>query len=60
MTFTTDMPNPDHGEHDWILKREQNMDQEQMKLILYAADIVNSLNKEKVNAQQQNKEIAGV
>ncbi len=55
-TFTTDMPNPNHGEHDWILKREQNMDQEQMKLILYAADIVNSLNKEKVNAQQQNKD----
>ncbi|WP_378186887.1 hypothetical protein ACE939_00880 [Aquimarina sp. W85] len=53
-TFTSDMPNPNHGEHDWILKRKENMDPKQIKTIIYCADIVNTLNIEKVNAQENN------
>lgn len=53
-TITTDMPNPNHGEHDWFLKREQNMNQDQIKLILWTADVVNTLNIEKLKAKEEN------
>lgn len=40
-TFTTDMPNPNLGEHDWILEMEDKMNNEQIRLILEAAFIIN-------------------
>lgn len=56
-TFTTDMPNPNHREHDWILRMKKNMDQEQIKLILQTAMVLNEIRIEKLNAKQSNEKI---
>ena len=40
-TYTTDMPNTNLGEEDWILSMEKNMDNDQIKNILQAAFIIN-------------------
>lgn len=53
-TFTTDMPNTNLGEHDWILNMEENMDEEQIKLILQVAFI---LNDEKIKLVKKQREI---
>lgn len=45
-TFTTDMPNINHREHDWILRMKKNMDPEQIVLILQTALTVNEIRKE--------------
>lgn len=53
-TFTTDMPNPNLGEHDWILDMEENMDEEQIKLILQVAHI---LNEDKIKLIKENNKL---
>ncbi|MFC0605895.1 hypothetical protein [Winogradskyella pulchriflava] len=53
-TFTTDMPNTNLGEHDWILSMEENMDNEQIKLILQVAFI---LNDEKIKLVKKQREL---
>jgi hypothetical protein len=42
-TYTTDMPNPELGEHDWILTMRRFMDPDQIKLILEAANVINEI-----------------
>lgn len=42
-TFVTDMPNLNHGEHDWILRMEKNMDKKQILQILKTSYIVNEI-----------------
>ncbi|WP_422105583.1 hypothetical protein [Winogradskyella sp.] len=54
-TFTTDMPNTNLGEHDWILSMEENMDNEQIKLILQAAFILNDEKIKLVKTQRKLK-----
>lgn len=49
-TFCTDMPNPNSGEHDWILRLEKNMNKEQITRIIQTALVVNELNVELINA----------
>ena len=53
VTFTTDMPNINHGEHDWVLEMEKNMDKEQIKRIMYAAFILNEIQAELFHAEQE-------
>lgn len=53
-TFTTDMPNINHNEHDWILRMEKNMDKEQIKNIIKAASVENEIKKEIYNAEKDN------
>lgn len=53
-TFTTDMPNPNLNEHDWILSMKENMDEEQIKLILQVAFI---LNDEKIKLVKKQREV---
>lgn len=45
-TFTTDMPNINHREHDWILRMKKNMKPEQIKLILQTFFTLNDIRKE--------------
>ncbi|TXE18625.1 hypothetical protein ES692_06160 [Psychroserpens burtonensis] len=40
-TYTTDMPNTNLGEEDWILEMENNVDDEQIRKILSVAFIIN-------------------
>lgn len=49
-TFCTDMPNPNVGEFDWILRLEKNMNKEQIVKIIQTALIVNEINIELINA----------
>jgi len=51
-TFCTDMPNPQQGEHDWILRLEKNMNRRQIVQIIQTALIVNDLNIDLINARQ--------
>lgn len=51
-TFTTDMPNTNHGEHDWIHRMEKNMDPEQIKMMLQAAFVINDITIELYRAEQ--------
>ena len=53
-TFTTDMPNTNLGEHDWILSMQDNMDNDQIKLILQVAFI---LNDEKIKLVKKEREL---
>ena len=53
-TFTTDMPNTNLNEHDWILSMEENMDEEQIKLILQVAFI---LNDERIKLAKKFREV---
>ncbi|WP_074406631.1 hypothetical protein [Aquimarina megaterium] len=50
-TFTSDMPNPNHGEHDWVMRMEKNMDMDQIKLILQTSLVVNEIKIELMNAE---------
>lgn len=40
-TYTTDMPNTNLGEYDWILNMEENMDLKQIETILKVAFVLN-------------------
>ncbi len=51
-TFTTDMPNINHNEHDWILRMEKNMNKKQIKNILKVASVVNEIKLELYNAEK--------
>lgn len=50
-TFTTDMPNINQGEHDWILKMADNMDKKKILKLLELAITVNEVRIESVNAK---------
>ena len=61
MSFTTDMPNIIEGDHDWILDREKDMDQAQIKNALQTAIVLNDVKRELVNAvMDQSKNIANL
>lgn len=51
-TFCTDMPNPNSGDHDWILRLEKNMNKEQIVKIIQTALVVNEINIELINARK--------
>lgn len=48
--YTTDMPNPNHGEHDFILDLADNMDHKQMIKIFQCAEVINEINIDKAKA----------
>jgi hypothetical protein len=48
--YTTDMPNPNHGEHDFILDLEKNMDHKRMIKIFQAAEVINDIKIDKYKA----------
>ncbi len=50
-TFMTDMPNTNHGEHDWILRMEKNMNVEQITLMLHCAFTINQIKIELYHAE---------
>ena len=50
-TFTTDMPNLNHGEHDWILRMEKNMNVKQITMMLQAAFVINQIKIELYHAE---------
>lgn len=56
-TFTTDMPNVNHGEHDWILRMEKNMDKAQIKKIVQTAWVVNEIRIELMNAKKGSDDV---
>lgn len=56
LTFTTDMPNVNQGEYDWILKMAENMDKEKIKYLLYLAVEVNKIREEMVRRMHFCKE----
>lgn len=56
LTFLTDMPNTNHGEHDWILRMADNMDKDKIRWLLRLAIEVNKVRKEYVNAIHYAKE----
>ena len=51
-TFTTDMPNVNHGEHDWILRMADNMDKKKIRKIAQVAFVVNDVRIELIKAQK--------
>ena len=51
-TMTTDMPNPNHGEHDWFLRHKKSMRKQQIKAILYAADELNKARIDRMKAEE--------
>ncbi len=51
-TFCTDMPNPNSGEHDWLLRLEKNMNKEQIINIIQTALVVNELNIKLIRAKK--------
>ena len=53
-TFTTDMPNPNHREHEWIKDMKKNMDNEQIRLMFETALVVNEIRKELYHAKKEN------
>ncbi|NQY31156.1 MAG: hypothetical protein HRT69_17030 [Flavobacteriaceae bacterium] len=56
-TFTTDMPNPNHGEHDWFLKGEKNMDKKQIKMLVQTAFILNDIEVELLHAKKDGNKL---
>lgn len=50
-TFTTDMPNVNQGEHDWILQMADNMDKDKILKLVELAMTVNEIRIEYVNAK---------
>lgn len=54
-TFTTDMPNINQGEHDWILRMADNMDKEKIRKLVELAMVVNEIRIELVNAMHKSK-----
>ena len=55
-TYTTDMPNTNLGEHDWILDMADNMNDEQIKLMYQTANVVNEIRIELVKIQAKIKQ----
>lgn len=55
-TFTTDMPNTNHGEHDWILRMDKNMDRKQIRLMILCAYEINYINLELYKAIQDKSD----
>ncbi|WP_196890380.1 hypothetical protein [Aureivirga marina] len=55
-TWTTDMPNKNHNEHDWILRLKKNMNKEQIKLIFQVALVLNELRIELYHAEKAKDE----
>lgn len=53
-TFCTDMPNPNAGEFDWIMRLEKNMNKEQIVKIIQTALVVNDFNIQLQNAVKGN------
>jgi hypothetical protein len=53
-TFCTDMPNPNIGEHDWIMRLERNMNKEQIIKIIQTALVVNELNIRLIKMEKNN------
>ncbi|ANW96742.1 hypothetical protein AXE80_10850 [Wenyingzhuangia fucanilytica] len=53
-SFTTDMPNPNHREHDWIKGMKKNMNKEQLKLMWECANVLNEIRIEHYHATKQN------
>lgn len=53
-TATTDMPNILDGDDDWILQNEKHFDEEQAKLALQVALVLNEVKCELVAAKQMN------
>lgn len=51
-TFCSDMPNPNIGEHDWMLSLEKNMNKEQIIKIIQTALVVNELQIRLINARK--------
>jgi hypothetical protein len=51
-TFCSDMPNPNLGEYDWMLRLEKNMNKEQIVKIIQTALVVNELNIKLLNARK--------
>lgn len=47
------MPNPNHGEHDFILELEKNMDHKRMRLVFLAAQEINDIKIDLFKAQQK-------
>lgn len=56
-TFTTDMPNINHREHDWILRMKKNMNVDQIKKLLQAAIILNEIRTEKLIAEENGEKL---
>ena len=56
LTFTTDMPNVNQGEYDWILRMADNMDKEKIKYLLYLAVETNKIRAEMVRRMHFCKE----
>ena len=54
-TFTTNMPNTNHREHDWILRMKKNMNVFQIKKLLQAALVLNEIRTEKLIAEEKNE-----
>lgn len=54
-TFTSDMANPAHGEHDWMMDMAKYMDPEQIKLILEVAYEINDIRIEIQNLEAEGK-----
>lgn len=57
-SFTTDMPDLLHSEHDWILETINQMDPEQIKLIVQAGTVLNDLRQEWMEEQEQGNDTA--
>ena len=62
VTYTTDMPNINHGEHDWILDFEKEVNKKQVYLMMCAAFKLNKIQVELYHAKRQNdpKEIRNI
>lgn len=54
-TFTSDMANPSHGEHDWMLQMVKFMDPEQIRLILECAFVINQLRIKLVETEEKGE-----
>ncbi|UOB16580.1 hypothetical protein [Abyssalbus ytuae] len=52
-TFTTDMPNPNQGEHDWIMRMADNMDKEKIRTLVQLAIEVNKERIRYINTQKK-------
>jgi hypothetical protein len=54
-TFTTDMPNVNQGEHDWILDMAGSMDKDKILKLVELAMTVNEIRIEYVNAKNDSE-----
>ena len=62
-TYTTDMPNVNHGDHDWILDMADNMDKDKIRDLVKLARTVNEVRREYVTAKhvfENNKSSLGL